>query len=148
MLHNKLTGLISKYGLENCITVHGYADIDTAVSYLKTCDALIIPSRFESIPIIFSDAIKCGIPIVATEVGDLGALVRKYNIGEVVQPNSPRMLAEGIQHVLRKDRSSYSVGALSTARCFNIRASAKDYLQMVTEGKQGLQLERNENTLS
>ena len=132
MLHKELRGLISKYGLENRITVRGYADMDTAVAYLKACNVLVIPSRIESIPIIFSDAVKCGIPIVATEVGDVGVLIRTYHIGEVVQPNSPQTLAEGIQHVLKKDRCSFSAGALQAAQHFDVRASATKYLQIVS----------------
>lgn len=34
-------------------------------------DYLIIPSRIESIPVIFSDAMKLGRPVIATPVGDL-----------------------------------------------------------------------------
>lgn len=132
MLREDLTERISRNGVKDSITVHGYADSGTAVAYLKTCDVLIIPSRLESIPIIFSDAVKCGIPIVATEVGDLGVLIRKYQIGEVVQPSSPQMLAEGIQHVLTKDRSPFSAGALQAAQHFDVRTSAVKYLQTVT----------------
>lgn len=136
MLREDLARLISKHGVANHITAHGYADTETAVAYLKTCDALLIPSRIESIPIIFSDAVKCGTPIVTTDVGDVGTLVRKYHIGEVVQPESPSMLAEGIEHILKKSRSSFSQGIHQAAQIFDVRASVLQYIQSTTAGIQ------------
>jgi glycosyltransferase involved in cell wall biosynthesis len=133
MLEEDVKTEMSKNGVEDCITLHGYADSYTAVAFLKACDVLLIPSRIESIPIIFSDAVTCGIPMVATEVGDLGVLVRKHRIGEVVQPNSARMLAEGIRSVLAKGRSTFSAGALEASLHFDVRASAVNYLQTVTK---------------
>jgi glycosyltransferase involved in cell wall biosynthesis len=135
-LENELMRRIAEHDVEECITVHGYADAHTAVAYLRACDALIIPSRIESIPIIFSDAVKCGIPIVATAVGDVGTLVRKYDIGEVVQPESPSMLADGIRHILIKDRSLFSRGIHQAAQIFDVRASALQYIQTSTAGSQ------------
>lgn len=133
-LQEELKTLISKHGVENDITLHGYADSGVAVAYLKACDVLIIPSRIESIPIIFSDAVKCRIPVVATDVGDLGMLIREHQIGEVVRPNSPLMLAEGVQLVLKKDRSFFSQQALRVARRFDVRAAAMTYLQIIKTG--------------
>ena len=136
MLQEVVKTMISNHGVENDITLHGYAESDVAVAYLKACDVLLIPSRIESIPIIFSDAVKCGIPMVATEVGDLGVLVREHHIGEIVQPNSPLMLADGVQRVLTKDRSFFSANAMGAAQCFDVRASALKYLHIASEGRQ------------
>ncbi|MPT43185.1 MAG: glycosyltransferase [Klebsiella sp.] len=38
-------------------------------------DCLLIPSRIESIPVVFSDAMKLGRPVVSMPVGDLPQLV-------------------------------------------------------------------------
>ncbi len=82
--------------LRESVTVYGFADPVTAVAYCKACDALIIPSRIESIPVIYSDALQCGSPVVSTDVGDLGRLIREQGTGLVCPPEDPAALAEAL----------------------------------------------------
>jgi glycosyltransferase involved in cell wall biosynthesis len=63
------------------IEIGGFLDKPAAAAALARCDWLLIPSRIESIPVVFSDAMKLGRPIVATPVGDLPRLVREYAVG-------------------------------------------------------------------
>jgi len=132
VLQEEVADLITRNDVEDCVTLHGYADSNTAAAYLRACDLLIIPSRIESIPIIFSDAAKCGIPIVTTEVGDLGPLVREHEIGEVVRPGSSQDLAQGVQFVLKKGRRSFLTGHQRVARIFDVSSSAAEYIRIVT----------------
>jgi glycosyltransferase involved in cell wall biosynthesis len=53
-------------------------------------DFLMLPSRIESIPVIFSDAAQLGTALIATPVGDLPALKDRYEFG---------VLAAGISEV-------------------------------------------------
>ena len=48
---------------------------------MRACDWLVIPSRIESIPLVFVDALHMGIPVVAAAVGDLDLLVTQYAVG-------------------------------------------------------------------
>ena len=131
MLEHDLRHLISLHSLEDCITVYGYADADTAATYLRACDLLLIPSRIESIPVIFSDAVGCGIPMVATEVGDLGTLVRKYRVGEIARPESPEALAKSIRSALQFGRSHYEPGMAEANADFDPRNAVQTYLSCV-----------------
>jgi glycosyltransferase involved in cell wall biosynthesis len=56
-----------------------------------------------------------GIPMIATDVGDLGNLVKKYNIGLVVPPNNPDAITDALRIVIKKAKDSYQKG-LSTAQ--------------------------------
>ena len=134
LLEHELIQGIAAHDVGQRITVHGYADSETAVAYLKACDALLIPSRIESIPIIFSDAVKCGTPMVATDVGDVGRMVREHHLGQVVRPNTPRALAEGIKAVLTQERTAFSEGMHRVSRIFDVRASALQYIQTIATG--------------
>ncbi|HET7333270.1 glycosyltransferase [Dyella sp.] len=64
---------------------------------IANADWVIIPSRIESIPVIFSDAMKLGRPVVVTPVGDLPRLVKDSPCGIVAAEVS----AEAISHALR-----------------------------------------------
>lgn len=57
------------------VKLDGYLDRIQASSALALADRLLLPSRVESIPVVFSDALAYGLPIVAMPVGDLPALL-------------------------------------------------------------------------
>lgn len=57
------------------LVVGGFIPKAEAERVITRADWVLIPSRVESIPVIFSDAMKLGRPVVATPVGDLPQLV-------------------------------------------------------------------------
>src|SRR5690606_29471667 len=58
------------------VRLSGFLDTEAAAAAFNQADALLLPSRIESIPVVFSDAMKAGVPVVATPVGDLPQLLR------------------------------------------------------------------------
>jgi len=75
----------SRDDLRDVVTIHGLADRETVTAQLALCDALIIPSRQESIPLVLSDALHSERPVIVSDVGDMGTLVREYKAGIVVE---------------------------------------------------------------
>ena len=57
------------------LVVGGFIPKAEAEGAIVRADWVLIPSRIESIPVIFSDAMKLGRPVIATPVGDLPQLV-------------------------------------------------------------------------
>lgn len=53
----------------------GFLDRIQAAEALASADRLLLPSRIESIPLIFSDAMHFSVPVIAMPVGDLPGLV-------------------------------------------------------------------------
>ena len=94
-------------------------------AFLEHCDALIIPSRIESIPVVLSDAAQAGCPIVATEVGDMGRLLERYPAGERVAPEAAS-IRDGILRL--EERGRYTEGLAQPARDFSLEESVKQAL--------------------
>ena len=130
-LEDKLKAEVAGQDVADCVTLNGYADLRTASAYLRACNLLIIPSRIESIPVVFSDAVHCGIPVVGTDVGDLGALIARYRLGAVAQPESPESLADAMRRMLAHDRSAYRAGMRLAREVFDIEKAAQQYLNDV-----------------
>ncbi len=116
--------------LKNCISLKGYANPITASSYLHACDALVIPSRIESIPVILSDAAQAGIPVIATDVGDMGKIVNKYEAGVVVEPTSSS-IAEGIINFLKCKPQQFREGMKLLYKEFDIENSVNKILSFL-----------------
>jgi glycosyltransferase involved in cell wall biosynthesis len=107
------------------VTVHGFADPATVVAYCKACDALVIPSRQESMPVIYSDALQCGCPVIATDVGDLGRVIREQQTGELCPPENSAALAEAMLRFVAHGRASYIPKLIASAELFAPGRSAR-----------------------
>ena len=63
---------------------------------------------------VLHQAVAHGRPVVATSVGALGESVRRWGIGEVVEPGNPQALAEGVNRLIRPE--TYHQAASSTTK--------------------------------
>lgn len=93
------------------VELGGFLAKHDAEAAIARADWVLIPSRIESIPVVFSDAMKLGRPVIAMPVGDLPRLVGTDGCGilagrtdatayrqalNVMQHTSPRFFAGGI----------------------------------------------------
>jgi len=57
---------------------------------------VIIPTRCDSLPLTFGEAMQLKRPVIVTDIGDLKYFTEKYGVGLVVPPGSPNHLAEAM----------------------------------------------------
>lgn len=77
------------------------ADIYSALDVLVNC------SYGEGFSNVIGEAMACGIPCVATNVGDSGVIIGA--LGEVVEPKDAVALAQGIERLLRRRLTSAEI---------------------------------------
>lgn len=111
-------------GCEDHISLGGYANPETVVAYMQACDWLVIPSRIESIPLVLVDALQMRLPLIVTDVGDMGELVHKYNLGQVVPAEDPLALAEAIHWAMQHPRPEFKDSLERAAQQFDVAQSA------------------------
>ncbi|WP_376791090.1 glycosyltransferase [Thermoflexus sp.] len=99
-LRHWVEGRLHFYNLQGMVHLYGYASPKDVVAMMKAVDYLLIPSRQESIPMVFGDAMQCGLPVIATDVGDLGLLVRRGRVGWVIREPSVEAIASGLRSAL------------------------------------------------
>jgi glycosyltransferase involved in cell wall biosynthesis len=96
------------------IALDGYLDRDGATRALANADWLLLPSRIESIPVVFSDAMKMQLPVIAMPVGDLPALFADDTVGCLAQSVDARAFAAAISRGLQRRPADFAAGM---ARC-------------------------------
>jgi len=71
---------------------------ETLASLYESSDCVVIPSRSESIPLVFSEALRFDKDLIVSDVGDMGTLGRQFGVARVV-PSEDRM---ALKEVMKK----------------------------------------------
>jgi len=111
------------------ILVGGYLDKQDAAELIGWADYLLLPSRTESIPVIFSDAMQVGTPLIATPVGDLPQLHQKYNFGVVAQEISSGAFSNAISEALTGSPELYAQGTALARAEFDLTRIVDRFLR-------------------
>lgn len=112
------------------VTRGGYLGKAAAEEAFARCDYLILPSRIESIPVIFSDAMKSARPVVTMPVGDLPRLVGgNPPCGILAAEVTAPALASAIRTALRTSPQRFAASIATMARQFDLDRIAEQLLQ-------------------
>jgi len=68
---------------------------------LASADVVVLPSDWEARPLVAQEALRAGVPLVATDVGGVRDLVGEAAV--LVRPGDPWALAAGIKRALRDE---------------------------------------------
>jgi len=118
------------------VEVGGYLDRDGARELLYWADYVLIPSRIESIPVIFSDAMQMHCPVIAMPVGDLPQIIENHNCGILVNTVNVTGLVQAIREALIVAPVYFADGLQSTMAAFDVATSARNLaakILLVTE---------------
>jgi len=72
--------------------------------YFQAADAVVLPYRrsFLGTSGVLQRAVRAKKPIIATDAGEVGDLVRRHGLGLVVDPENPRQFADAIKQYVSK----------------------------------------------
>jgi glycosyltransferase involved in cell wall biosynthesis len=85
---------IHRKRLEKWVTLKGNVDDKALASLYTSSHCVVIPSRSESVPLVFSEALNFNKDLIVTDVGDMGMLGRQYEVAWVVPSEDPEALKE------------------------------------------------------
>lgn len=113
------------------VTLGGYLGRKEAAELLSWADYLILPSRIESIPVIFSDALQAETPLIATPVGDLPRLLVEARAGILAKETTAGHLVEAIRHALARSPRDFQRGIAALRAQFDIQSTAIRLLEAI-----------------
>lgn len=96
-------------------------------------DYLVIPSRVESIPVIFSDAVKLGRPVIATPVGDLPLIFEQAACGVMARDISAAAVSSAIREAVNSSPAMFEQAVRDQAGKFDLLQIARQLLNSVRE---------------
>jgi len=111
--------------------VYFLGNILDARRYLPLADLLMLPSNYEGMPMVILEALSCGIPVVASDVGGVSEVVKNGETGYAVK-NNPEDFAAAIQEILKPSvYAGYSSRAYAIyQREFTADKMVRGYLQI------------------
>ena len=100
--NERLRALIEQLGLRG--RVHLFDERRDVPRLLAGFDVAVMSSMSEGFPTVIAEAMACGTPCVATDVGDARMIIG--DAGVVVPPREPAALAAGIAQMIELDSTS------------------------------------------
>ncbi|MES2405147.1 MAG: glycosyltransferase [Pseudomonadota bacterium] len=113
------------------LVVGGFIPKAEAELAIMRANWVLIPSRIESIPVIFSDAVKLGRPVIATPVGDLPQLVAA-GCGIMCTSIDAQAIASAVRMACHDTKER----AASLAACAE-KFSLRNVVQQILQGASG-----------
>jgi D-inositol-3-phosphate glycosyltransferase len=83
---------------------------DTLPYYYSAAEALVMPSLYESFGMVALEAMACGTPVIASDVGGLGYLVQNEVTGYTIPDSDPAELCNKLSDLLNDAQLRESMG--------------------------------------
>jgi glycosyltransferase involved in cell wall biosynthesis len=89
--------------------------------FLWASDLFVLPSRFEALPVALLEALACGLPVIATQVGETGSVVQEGVNGFLVPSGDAAALAQSMRRLIESPslRQQMAVNACQTSERFD-----------------------------
>lgn len=98
---SRIKVLTEQYGLNDMVTFLGNRNQDSLPYYYSAAEAVVVPSQYESFGMVALEAMACGTPVVASQIGGLAYLVQDGVTGYTVPVDDPHELAKRITSLLQ-----------------------------------------------
>ncbi len=92
-------GMAKSLGIEDRVTLVGRLERAQVVEEFHRADLFVLPSLFDSFPIVLLEAMAAGLPVVATSVGGIPEVVEDGRTGLLVEPGNPQALSAALERL-------------------------------------------------
>ena len=97
---SRLQTLCEQHGLTDLVAFLGRRGQDSLPYYYSAADAVVMPSHYESFGMVALEAMACGTPVVASQVGGLAFLIEDGKTGYTVPADDAQALANQLEKII------------------------------------------------
>ncbi len=108
---NRLQQLVNDLCIEDLVLFLGKRSQDTLPYYYSAAEVLVMPSHYESFGMVALEAMACGTPVIASQVGGLAYLVRDGETGFVIPDDDPIAMGERLAQIICQDNLRQRLGS-------------------------------------
>lgn len=112
----------------------GYLPEEEVVDFYNSLELFVLPTKAEGLPNVALEAMACGTPVLATDVGGLPDLIDDGENGFLMEDNAPDTIKMNILRALNTDLQSVSDRARETVReKYSFEDAVRRYEQIITQ---------------
>ncbi len=130
----KLQRLVKELGKSGMVFFLGKRGQDTLPYYYSAAEVLVMPSHYESFGMVALEAMACGTPVIASQVGGLAFLVQDGVTGYHVPDRDPGALCDRLNRLLLNADLRLQMGesAAEYARSYAWENIARQVIEIYT----------------
>lgn len=121
------------------VEIRGVVDKNEIYGVISSAHFVIIPSRIDSIPVILSDTLQCGTPIIGANVGDLGDVIRNYKIGSTFTKENCGELCIRIVEAFHMEKEDYRESIVEALKIFSVENAVEEFNRNVMDNEKNVQ---------
>ncbi len=125
--------LVKKMGLDDHVHFVGSVLPETLAEYMSAADVFCLASSREGWPNVVHEALGCGTPVVATDVGGVPDLIPSSEYGRVVPIGDQEALEIALQSALLQEWNRPAIAAWAQSRSWDRVAE-----EVIREARQGI----------
>jgi D-inositol-3-phosphate glycosyltransferase len=128
----RLQKLCDDLAVDQTVVFLGKRDQDKLPYYYSAAEVVVMPSHYESFGMVALEAMACGTPVIASEVGGLAYLVRDGETGFTIPDQEPEELCDKISWMLsdRELHETMSARAVEYAQDYAWEKIAKQIVEV------------------
>jgi D-inositol-3-phosphate glycosyltransferase len=117
----RLQSLCQELGIGSLVVFLGKRSQESLPYYYSAAEFVIMPSYYESFGMVALEAMACGTPVIASQVGGLAYLIEDGKTGYMVPEGDPEALAQTLIKLMQNPglRQQLSRNAITCARSYD-----------------------------
>jgi teichuronic acid biosynthesis glycosyltransferase TuaC len=115
VLRSELEALAAELGIADAVHFLGYRRRVEVASLMQRARVLALPSSSEGYPLVVTEALACGTPVVASRVGGIPDIIVSHRAGTLIPPGDVKSLAHALSEWATADVDPETVAASSGA---------------------------------
>ncbi len=97
---DRIRSIVEELGLSDITSFRGGLSRDILPAYYAAADVCVVPSHYEPLGLVALEAMACGTPVIASDVGGLKYTVVPQETGLLAPPKNEAVFADAIDRLL------------------------------------------------